>query len=252
MTTMNGDRNITLLVCALGGEGGGVLAEWLVDIATACGHSAQSTSIPGVAQRTGATTYYLEFCPRPDAELGGRRPVFGLSPVPGALDLLVSSELLEAARQAAAGYVSADRTHVLSAAGRTLTTVEKLSLGDGRYDAEALRRLVGAYSHALQLFDLHGIVRRSGTAPSAVLLGAIAASGVLPFPRAAYERLVREGGKGVEASLRGFDAAYRALAADVAEAAPAAMPAPPAAPAVPVAARAFPEAVRSIVALGHP
>ncbi|MGH8798460.1 MAG: indolepyruvate oxidoreductase subunit beta family protein, partial [Caldimonas sp.] len=70
------DRPVTILVCALGGEGGGVLAEWLVDAATRCGHSVQSTSIPGVAQRTGATTYYIEVFPRPDAELGGRRPVF--------------------------------------------------------------------------------------------------------------------------------------------------------------------------------
>ncbi|HYS14464.1 MAG TPA: indolepyruvate oxidoreductase, partial [Burkholderiaceae bacterium] len=50
---------ITLLVCALGGEGGGVLAEWLVETATHAGYPAQSTSIPGVAQRTGATTYYI-------------------------------------------------------------------------------------------------------------------------------------------------------------------------------------------------
>ncbi|RZI63743.1 MAG: indolepyruvate oxidoreductase, partial [Variovorax sp.] len=49
---------ITLLIGALGGEGGGVLTEWLVDIARHAGYAAQATSIPGVAQRTGATTYY--------------------------------------------------------------------------------------------------------------------------------------------------------------------------------------------------
>jgi indolepyruvate ferredoxin oxidoreductase beta subunit len=56
---MNGEqsRPITVLICALGGEGGGVLAEWLVETATHSGYVAQSTSIPGVAQRTGATTY---------------------------------------------------------------------------------------------------------------------------------------------------------------------------------------------------
>ena len=51
---------ISLLVCALGGEGGGVLTEWLVDTARHAGYAAQATSIPGVAQRTGATTYYIE------------------------------------------------------------------------------------------------------------------------------------------------------------------------------------------------
>ena len=84
--TMNQHQPITLLICALGGEGGGVLTEWLVDIARPAGYAAQSTSIPGVAQRTGATTYYLEVFPVPLAELGGKRPVFSLNPVPGALD----------------------------------------------------------------------------------------------------------------------------------------------------------------------
>jgi len=66
---MNGAQPIAVLVCALGGEGGGVLAEWLVDAALRSGHSAQATSIPGVAQRSGATTYYIEVHPLTDAEL---------------------------------------------------------------------------------------------------------------------------------------------------------------------------------------
>jgi len=49
-------RPLSILIGALGGEGGGVLAEWLVAVATKAGYVAQSTSIPGVAQRTGATT----------------------------------------------------------------------------------------------------------------------------------------------------------------------------------------------------
>jgi len=82
------------------------------------GHSVQSTSIPGVAQRTGATTYYIEVFPRPNAELDGRKPVFSLTPVPGALDLLVSSELLETARQIGNGMsgVIAPRSSARAAA----------------------------------------------------------------------------------------------------------------------------------------
>ena len=57
------ERPITILIAALGGEGGGVMADWLIEAATQCGFPAQSTSIPGVAQRTGATTYYLEIFP---------------------------------------------------------------------------------------------------------------------------------------------------------------------------------------------
>ena len=81
------DRPLTLLICALGGEGGGVLTQWLVDAARAAGHRAQATSIPGVAQRTGSTTYYLEFDPQRESDRSGAPLVFNLSPVPGALDL---------------------------------------------------------------------------------------------------------------------------------------------------------------------
>ena len=48
-------RPITIAVLALGGEGGGVLADWIVDLAQHGGYLAQTTSVPGVAQRTGAT-----------------------------------------------------------------------------------------------------------------------------------------------------------------------------------------------------
>ena len=45
-----------ILIAALGGEGGGVLADWLVDCALEAGLPVQATSVPGVAQRTGATS----------------------------------------------------------------------------------------------------------------------------------------------------------------------------------------------------
>jgi indolepyruvate ferredoxin oxidoreductase beta subunit len=137
-TMKNATQPITVLLCALGGEGGGVLAEWLIEAARRAGYPAQATSIPGVAQRTGATTYYLEFFPAPLAELGGRRPVFGLNPLPGRLDLLVSSELLETARQIGNGLASSTHTRVITSASRTLTTAEKMPIGDGRQDDAAL------------------------------------------------------------------------------------------------------------------
>ena len=48
---------VSILIAALGGEGGGVLSNWLGESAMAAGFPVQSTSIPGVAQRTGASTY---------------------------------------------------------------------------------------------------------------------------------------------------------------------------------------------------
>src|SRR5882672_11407803 len=134
--TVRNVQPITLLICALGGEGGGVLAEWLIEAATHAGYPAQSTSIPGVAQRTGATTYYVEVFPEQESTLGDRSPVFGLSPVAGALDGLISSELLETARQVGLGMVSKDRTLVIAARDRTLTTAEKMQPTDGRVSTE--------------------------------------------------------------------------------------------------------------------
>jgi len=69
------ERPLKLTIAALGGQGGGVLADWLIEIAESEGYIAQSTSVPGVAQRTGATIYYLEFFPRTLAEQAGRAPI---------------------------------------------------------------------------------------------------------------------------------------------------------------------------------
>ena len=118
------DAPITVLVCALGGEGGGVLADWLYQAAVRAGHPAQATSVPGVAQRTGATTYYVEVWPALASSLQGRRPVFSLNPVPGEIDLLLSSELLETVRQIGNGMAQRERTLVISATSRMLTVAE--------------------------------------------------------------------------------------------------------------------------------
>ena len=88
---------------ALGGQGGGVLADWIVSLGEAEGWVAQATSVPGVAQRTGATVYYLELCP-PDPV--GRSPIQALMPVPGDVDIVIASELMEAGRAIARGLVN--------------------------------------------------------------------------------------------------------------------------------------------------
>jgi indolepyruvate ferredoxin oxidoreductase, beta subunit len=201
-------RPISLLVCALGGEGGGVLTEWLVETARHAGYPAQATSIPGVAQRTGATTYYLEVFPVPFSGLAGRKPVFSLNPVPGALDAMVSSELLETTRQIGNGMASPERTLVITSSARTLTTQERMQLGDGRTDSANLLKVVQQFSRAHQVFDMGAVAKECGTVVSAVMLGAIAGSGLFPFRREDYEAVVKAGGKGAEASLRGFAKAF--------------------------------------------
>ena len=89
---------ICILVAAMGGEGGGVLADWLIDAATHAGYPVQSTSVPGVAQRTGATTYYVEIFPCARDQLQGQEPVLSLTPAPGQVDIVAASELVEEQR----------------------------------------------------------------------------------------------------------------------------------------------------------
>jgi len=212
-TAMNNVQPISLLLCALGGEGGGVLSEWLIQAARAAGYPAQATSIPGVAQRTGATTYYLEFYPAPLHQLQGRLPVLGLTPMPGRLDMLVSSELLETARQIGNGMTSAQITRVITSSSRILTTQEKMQIGDGRSDSQALLGLVQQHSLRHHVMDMAALTRQAGTVVSAVMLGAIAGSGALPWGREVFEQVIQAtGGASAAASLRGFALGYAHLA----------------------------------------
>ena len=201
-------RPITILIAALGGEGGGVMADWLMEAATACGYPAQATSIPGVAQRTGATTYYLEIFPFNKKDLGGREPVLSLTPSPGNVDVMVASELVEAGRAMLNGFVSPERTTLIASTHRIYATVEKMQMGDGRFDSERVVDAGKKLAKRAVLFDMRKLAQESGTVINAVLFGAMAGSGVLPLSRAACEQAIRHGGRGAEASLRGFAAGY--------------------------------------------
>ncbi len=202
------ERPLTILVAALGGEGGGVLADWIIAAATAEDFPVQSTSIPGVAQRTGATTYYVEIYPAKNSELAGRKPVMTLTPAPGYVDVMVASELLEAGRAMLNGFVTADRTTLIASNHRIYTTTEKMQMGDGRFDSDRIVKAAGELARRAILFDMAGIATKSGTVISAVMFGALAGSGALPLTRAACEDAIRAMGKGAEASLRGFAAAF--------------------------------------------
>ena len=202
------ERPITILIAALGGEGGGVMADWLMEAATRSDLPAQATSIPGVAQRTGATTYYLEIFPARKADLGGREPVLSLTPSPGNVDVMVASELLEAGRAMSNGYVSPTRTTLVASTHRIYATVEKMQMADGRYDAERVTEAARQLAKRAVLFDMRRLAQENGTVINAVLFGAMAGSGVLPLTRDACEQAIRQAGRGAEASLRGFAAGY--------------------------------------------
>jgi indolepyruvate ferredoxin oxidoreductase beta subunit len=205
-------KPITVLIAALGGEGGGVMADWLMEAATRSGFPAQATSIPGVAQRTGATTYYLEVFPVTRDKLEGREPVLSLTPSPGNVDVMVASELVEAGRAMQNGYVSPERTTLICSTHRIYATMEKMQMADGRFDSDKVLAAGRQLAKKAVMFDMRKLAQENGTVINAVLFGAMAGSGVLPLGREACEQAIRRAGRGAEASLRGFSAGFEIAA----------------------------------------
>jgi indolepyruvate ferredoxin oxidoreductase beta subunit len=193
-------KSINILVGALGGDGGGVLCDWIIAAAHARGLGVQATQIPGVAQRTGATTYYLEVMPA----AGPRAAVLALNPAIGEVDVALATELLEAGRMIFNGFVTPDRTTLIASTHRVLAIGERAAMGDGSFDIGRLLRAVKERSKEQILFDMDQAAEESGGVINAVLLGALAGSGKLPIPDAAFEAAIREGGKAVDTNLAAF------------------------------------------------
>jgi indolepyruvate ferredoxin oxidoreductase beta subunit len=212
-------RPITILIGALGGEGGGVLTDWIVTAAAGLGFPVQSTSIPGVAQRTGATTYYIEIVPVPARELNGKRPVLALTPGIGDIDVVMASEFMEAGRAIAGGFVTADRTTLIASTSRFYVMNEKIAMGDGRYDQERLADAIRKNAQASILLDMEALAKDNGAVINAIMLGVLAGCGKLPILVETFEDAIKDG-KAVDANLRGFRAglaAARAMKAPVAQ-----------------------------------
>ena len=209
---------LKIAILAMGGEGGGVLADWIVDMGEHNGWLAQTTSVPGVAQRTGATIYYVELYPRSDAERDGAEPVLALMPLPGDVDVVLASELMECGRAVQRGLVSPDRTTLIASTHRVYAITEKAALGDGRVDSAALLAHARSAAKRFVRFDMAEAAEQAGSVISAVLFGALAGTGVLPFSRAQFEATIARGGVGVAPSLKAFAAADERAARDGGEA----------------------------------
>lgn len=196
---------IKLAILAVGGQGGGVVTDWIVHLAEENGWYAQATSVPGVAQRTGATIYYIEMVPD-----RGKTPVLALMPSPGDVDIVLAAELMEAGRAMMRGLVTPERTTLIASSHRTYAVSEKVVPGDGISDGMQVVETARKTARRFIAADLERIAVRNGSVISASLFGALAASGVLPFSRDSFEATIRSGGKGIEASLRAFEEAFEA------------------------------------------
>ena len=191
-----------LLIAAMGGEGGGVLAGWLTEAALDADVWVQRTSVPGVAQRTGATTYYLEFLPKS----GTTKPVMPLHPAPGRVDVLIATELLEAMRMVRAGFVTPNRTQLFASSHRTFTVDEKTAMEDGRLEVEPMIATLERFAKTALIRDFSDIAQREAAHLNSVVMGLIAGSGALPIPVESCHKAIQSGKRASEANLRGFEA----------------------------------------------
>ena len=212
---------IKLALLAVGGQGGGVLTGWIEDLARDNGYAAQATSVAGVAQRTGATVYYVEMAPA-----GTGTPIFSLMPAAGDVDIMITAEMMEAGRAILRGFVTPDRTVLITSTHRALAVSEKMVPGDGIASSEEVLAAAEVAARRLIAADFDTLAIKAGSVISASLFGALAGAEVLPFPRSAFEDAIRKGGKGIEASLRAFDVGYKAAHEGEAKAPEPATPAP--------------------------
>ena len=142
------------------------------------GWAAQSTSVPGVAQRTGATIYYIETVPTKD----GVAPVFALMPTPGDVDVVMAAELMEAGRSVLRGLVTPERTTLIASTHRAFAVAEKQAPGDGVGDPAVVSLATEFAAKRLIAFDMEALAKAKGSMISATMFGALAAAGALAFP----------------------------------------------------------------------
>ncbi len=197
------ERPVSIAILAMGGQGGGVLTDWIVRLAEGQGWVAQSTSVPGVAQRTGATLYYIECMPPRD----GLRPILSLVPTPGDVDVVMAAEFMEAGRSILRGLVTPDKTTLIASDHRAFAVVEKIAPGEAIADSGAVAQAIGVVARREIVFDMNALSAEHGGMISAALFGALAASGALPFEAPAFRALLEGESKGRNSGLALFDAA---------------------------------------------
>lgn len=214
---MSEARPIKIAIMALGGQGGGVLSDWIVKLGERAGYLAQSTSVPGVAQRTGATIYYVELFPEEAAKEKGKSPVLALMPAPGDVDVVIAAELMEAGRAIMRGLVT-KQTLLIASSHRDFAIAEKIAMSDGRQSAGAITEAAKKSAGRFVLSDFAGAAASENANISAALFGALCGSGAVPAPRIAYEDAIREGGRAVDNNLKAFEKGLRIVSEGAVEA----------------------------------
>src|SRR4029078_47200 len=99
------------------------------------------------------------------------------------------------------GFVTPDRTHVISSLSRFYAMDEKIAMGDGSFDRDKLIKIINEHAKDALLVDMDALAKQSGSIINAVMLGAIAGCGRVPFARGQFEAANREDGKARQRQL---------------------------------------------------
>ncbi|HEY7535043.1 MAG TPA: indolepyruvate oxidoreductase subunit beta family protein [Thermodesulfobacteriota bacterium] len=195
---------LKILIPAVGGQGGGVLTEWLVQAFMLEGFEVQGIGLPGLAQRGGSTVYYLEAHPKitPDE----KQIIFSQYPVPGDVDVILAQEFLELGRILEEGYGS-DKTTIITSTHRIYSTLEKMPISSGVYSDENLRKLAINFSSKFIGFNALEIAKENGMdelGVNAILIGALGASDALPISEATYLKAIEQAGVAVASNIKAF------------------------------------------------
>jgi len=199
---------IKILIPAVGGQGGGVLTEWVVQAFFLEDFDAQGISLPGLSQRGGSTVYYLEAHPKPKSH--NKSIIFAQFPVPGEVDIILAQEFLELGRALELGYGS-DKTTIVTSSHRIYSTLEKMPIGSGIYSDDNLRKLAAGFSNRFIELNALELSKKNGMdelAVNAILLGALCASGAVPLDKESFIRSIEMVGVAVSASLKAFEVGW--------------------------------------------
>ena len=212
-------KTLNILIAALGGEGGKIIIEWLGEVARLNGWISQSTYLAGVAQRTGATIYYTEMLPRSQAPTSW--PVMSLFPNQSDIDIALTSEIAEAGRMLQRGFITPDRTTLVSSTHRVFDITEKINPLNGMIDDQKLRELGERYAKAFIRFDMQTIAHKHDVPISAPLLGALAGADVLPFSKESFIDVIQASEHAPEENLAAFEASFSQATGESADEPPA-------------------------------
>jgi indolepyruvate ferredoxin oxidoreductase beta subunit len=148
---------------------------------------------------------------------------------------------MEAGRAIQRGFVSPDRTTLITSTHRTLAVIEKVVPGSGIADQDPVLDVAHGVSRRFLGADLNRLAVENGSVISASLFGALAGANVLPFSKESFEATIEAGGRGGAASIKAFRAGFEAVQSPEAEDAKDARVAPAASTEVSDAAVSGPE-----------